>query len=989
MKIFKQFFPLIAFVFLAISSFAQKAPSGINYQAVLRNQKGDIISDQPVRMRVSILDPESRIYYYTETHLVTTNLAGIFSVIVGGGQAEEGKFTDIPWSTANTWLEIAYDTDNNGTYEMTGTTRMLTVPYAFYAERAGVADQASAAGHKPNGAEGDDQPLEGEHYWQLKGNSEIDEDLNFLGSRNYADLVVKTHDIERMRITKGMASDAHDAQIQFREHVYADQNVWIVGELFVGKNADITGSLNIDESLHIGDNLDVDNSANIDVDLHVGRDADIDRNLNVDNDTHIGNDLDVDGNGNIDMHLHVGKDVDVDNNLNVDNDTHIGNDLDVDGNGNIDMHLHVGKDVDVDNNLNVDNDTHIGNDLDVDGNGNIDVNLHVGQNADVDNNLNVDNNTHIGNDLDVDGSGNIDVNLHVGQNADVDNNLNVDNDTHIGNDLDVDGNVNIDMNLHVVKDLDVDQDVNIDNNLTVQNNAYILGDLEVTGEGSFYDMAIQNNLNVGNDVDIDHNLNVDNSVTIGVDLMVTDDVTVGDDLTVTGTSLFESAVTMENNLTVQQNLTVNSNITVGNDVTVNNDVTIGGDLNVDNPITANCRLVVNSCVTGSDLVIDNYPVVVQGGDQGIAIKVDGTRSNDNNYVAFWDENGIQGRIEGQTYSELTTSFPFIWSNAMYAAEEALSIAMVIACGLQLDAAEAIVWGVEGLFTAAEWIEFDVSITENVGVAYESGSGDYAEWLERSNPQEDYNYGEIVGVRGGKISRNTRGADHVMVVSKAPIVLGNMPEPNKEKDYEKVAFMGQVPVRVMGQVAVGDYILPSGFHDGLARAVAPKSMKLEDYSQIVGVAWEAGQATTLNMVNVAVGLNQNDMSAQLQKQQAEINTMKQQLNQVFTMLGQKAPYEEQTGAVVVAPATALSAVEHGAMQNQELAGLVESKPEVFTSAFAQAKVKLLEKGIDVNKYPEIAQIYDQPIEWIKKQNEKGYLNETVARAKAQVEAQAKK
>jgi hypothetical protein len=34
-----------------------------------------------------------------------------------------------------------------------------------------------------------------------------------------------------------------------------------------------------------------------------------------------------------------------------------------------------------------------------------------------------------------------------------------------------------------------------------------------------------------------------------------------------------------------------------------------------------------------------------------------------------------------------------------------------------------------------------------------------------------------------------------------------------------------------------------------------------------------------------------MSAQLIKQQAEIDMMKQQLNQVFALLGQKAPYED--------------------------------------------------------------------------------------------------
>lgn len=916
-------------VLATLSAYAQQVPSGINYQAVLRDTKGEIIADQPISLLVSILDPETRTYYYTESHKVVTNQVGIFSLVVGGGQPEKGKFSDIPWATANTWLEASYDTDGNGLYDMIGTTRMLTVPYAFYAERAGSTLQGDDVHSDPNIKDGGGL---GEEYWMLKGNNEIDDAWMFIGSRNHADLVLKTHDVERMRITKGQGAEPHDALIHLFEDVEAHRS------MLIRETLTVDGHTMLNDELMVVGNTQLKSDLRVSGETFLAQFVRIDGNLNIGGQTVMNQDLVVTLGGAF------GTDVKISRNL------------------------LVGNDADIEHNLNVDNDVHIGNNLDVDNNANIDVDLHIGNNADIDNNLNVDNDTHIGNDLDVDGNGNIDMNLHVGKDADIDQNLNVDVDVHIGNDL------------------DVDQNVNIDNDLTVQNNAYIKGDLDVDGTGAFYDMNIENNLSVGNNADIDNNLNVDNSVDIGVNLTVDNDATIGGDLTVTGTALFESAVTMENNLTVQQNLTVNNNLNV------TNDVTIGGDLNVDNPITANCRLIVNSCVSGSDSDIDNYPVVVQGGNQGVAIKVNGTRGNDNNYVAFWDDNGIQGRIEGQTYGELTTSFPFIWSNAMQAAEEALSIAMVIACGIQLDAAEAIVWGVEGLLTLAQWIEYNVSITNNVGVVYESGSGDYAEWLERANLEDDFTFGEIVGVRGGKISRNTYGADHFMVISKAPIVLGNMPEPERQQYFEKVAFMGQVPVRVMGKVAVGDYILPSGFNDGYARAVSPARMQLEDYNKIVGVAWQAGDAMTLNMVNVAVGLNQNDMTSQLSKQQAEINTMKQQLNQLYILLGQKAPYEDLvTPALDPAkqPQASFVLAQNGVLQNAELSKMLEAHPEIFVEVFAKAKAKLLERGVDVNKYPEIAQIYDRPIEWISKQNEKGYLQEMVVKAKEQVKAKAGK
>jgi hypothetical protein len=44
-----------------------------------------------------------------------------------------------------------------------------------------------------------------------------------------------------------------------------------------------------------------------------------------------------------------------------------------------------------------------------------------------------------------------------------------------------------------------------------------------------------------------------------------------------------------------------------------------------------------------------------------------------------------------------------------------------------------------------------------GVTYESGSGDYAEWLERIDPEEKTTVGEVVAVRGGRISKNTDAA----------------------------------------------------------------------------------------------------------------------------------------------------------------------------------------------------------------------------------------
>ncbi|MBI5773447.1 MAG: hypothetical protein HZA89_06860 [Verrucomicrobia bacterium] len=158
--------------------------------------------------------------------------------------------------------------------------------------------------------------------------------------------------------------------------------------------------------------------------------------------------------------------------------------------------------------------------------------------------------------------------------------------------------------------------------------------------------------------------------------------------------------------------------------------------------------------------------------------------------------------------------------------------------------------------------------EGSGVTYESGSGDYAEWLERLDHNEKMKWGEIVGVVGGKITKQTEGADQLLVISRKPIVLGNMPVPGKEKVSQKVAFMGQVPVKVTGFVAKGDYIVASGNNDGLGRPVKRESMTIEQLSKVVGVAWSEKNTVGTNYVRVAVGLRPTEM-INVAQQQAKV------------------------------------------------------------------------------------------------------------------------
>jgi hypothetical protein len=167
-----------------------------------------------------------------------------------------------------------------------------------------------------------------------------------------------------------------------------------------------------------------------------------------------------------------------------------------------------------------------------------------------------------------------------------------------------------------------------------------------------------------------------------------------------------------------------------------------------------------------------------------------------------------------------------------------------------------------------------------GVTYESGAADYAEWLPKTLPGEKFVASDIVGIKDGKISKNTSNADHCMVISTKPIVLGNTPEEGKEKEYEKVAFMGQVPVRVMGKVALGDYILPSGKNDGLGIARKPNDLSPYEYRRVVGIAWSAGDSPAgFNVINVAVGMNHKTTAQVIEEQTNHIVIMEKELDQM--------------------------------------------------------------------------------------------------------------
>ncbi len=142
----------------------------------------------------------------------------------------------------------------------------------------------------------------------------------------------------------------------------------------------------------------------------------------------------------------------------------------------------------------------------------------------------------------------------------------------------------------------------------------------------------------------------------------------------------------------------------------------------------------------------------------------------------------------------------------------------------------------------------------IGVEYSSGNGDYAEWLERSDKMEIVSAGDIVSVKGGKITKDLNGAEQVMVVSHAPIMLGNVPEGNKTDLGNSIVFIGQAPVKILGPVTSGDYIIGQVNTPGYGIAKHPNAMTIEDFKFAVGRSWDTDETEGIKMANTVIGVH---------------------------------------------------------------------------------------------------------------------------------------
>ncbi len=119
-------------ILIGIASIFAQPPQAFKYQAVVRDNSGEIIANQPVSIRISIIqDSITGTLKYSETHNSTTNQFGVVALNIGNGTIETGVYENISWGAASHYLKVELDETGGTNYQLMGIPKLLSVPFAL------------------------------------------------------------------------------------------------------------------------------------------------------------------------------------------------------------------------------------------------------------------------------------------------------------------------------------------------------------------------------------------------------------------------------------------------------------------------------------------------------------------------------------------------------------------------------------------------------------------------------------------------------------------------------------------------------------------------------------------------------------------------------------------------------------------------------------------------------------------------------------------
>jgi hypothetical protein len=132
----KKLLMYLAVISITFGTFAQ-SPQKMSYQCVVRNSGGALVANQGVGIKISILQGSptgTLVFQETYSPNPQTNVNGLATLEIGDGSPLFGTFSTIDWSTGPYFLKTETDPAGGTNYTISGTSQLLSVPYALYAK---------------------------------------------------------------------------------------------------------------------------------------------------------------------------------------------------------------------------------------------------------------------------------------------------------------------------------------------------------------------------------------------------------------------------------------------------------------------------------------------------------------------------------------------------------------------------------------------------------------------------------------------------------------------------------------------------------------------------------------------------------------------------------------------------------------------------------------------------------------------------------------
>ncbi len=125
------------FMIAVHSLLSAQVPQMLNYQATARDDSGNLLKNTNLTVRMAILQDDVQVWQ--EDHDRSTNDLGHFNLKIGGPAAYNGSgsavsFGNIDWSSGSYSLKVSVD--NGSGFILLGTSELVSVPYALFAETA-------------------------------------------------------------------------------------------------------------------------------------------------------------------------------------------------------------------------------------------------------------------------------------------------------------------------------------------------------------------------------------------------------------------------------------------------------------------------------------------------------------------------------------------------------------------------------------------------------------------------------------------------------------------------------------------------------------------------------------------------------------------------------------------------------------------------------------------------------------------------------------